>query len=241
MMNPDHQLLAAVHDGDAHGIRTALADGAHAHVKANMALHDAVAFGHAEVVRLLLAAGAEVHAGDESIIGMAVVSGRRDIIKMLMAARAAVQGDGGEGALCYAAYHGQTEMLRTLLGSGVNVHAMDDIALRESSANGHAAVVQLLLDSGADARAKNDDALYFAAVNGHVEVVHALLVAGADPVGVWHRAQQNAHAGTVTAILDACGDTMTVAQRTALVAASQRFVILRAMHGVAIKNRRMRR
>ena len=63
--------------------------------------------------------------------------------------------------------------------SGANVHANNDIALRDASYNGHAAVVELLLKAGADVHARDDEALLWASSRGHAAVVKCLLKAGA--------------------------------------------------------------
>ena len=72
------------------------------------------------------------------------------------------------------------EDVQRLLALGADVHADDDYALRQASAQGHLAVVEALLGAGADVHAENDEALRKASEYGRLDVVQALLHAGAD-------------------------------------------------------------
>ena len=71
-------------------------------------------------------------------------------------------------------------MVRVLLDRGVNIHTLDDEALRMSAYHGHLEVVRLLLDHGANIHPDNDEALRWSAEFGHLEVVRLLLDRGAN-------------------------------------------------------------
>jgi hypothetical protein len=47
-------------------------------------------------------------------------------------------------ARCARRARGHTEVVKLLLGAGVNVHAVDEVALRWASENGHTDAVKLL-------------------------------------------------------------------------------------------------
>ena len=71
--------------------------------------------------------------------------------------------------------NGDYEVVKLLLESGADVHALEDFSLRQSSRKGHLEVVKLLLEKGADVHALDDLSLITASNNGHTEVVRLLL------------------------------------------------------------------
>ena len=90
-------------------------------------------------------------------------------------------------------------MVDLLLKHGANVHAEDDVALREAAEYGHTPVVDLLLKNGANVHARDDEALRNAAKYGDTSVVELLLINGADveartidPEGYWWELNKNA-------------------------------------------------
>jgi Ankyrin repeats (3 copies) len=83
-------------------------------------------------------------------------------------------------ALRVASGKGHYDVIRLLLEAGADVHAESDWALRVSSKEGNRLVVDLLLEAGADVHARDDEALQLASYFGHDEVVQVLLDAGAD-------------------------------------------------------------
>ena len=76
-------------------------------------------------------------------------------------------------ALRWAAKNDHLEIVRLLLDHGANVHALDDYSLRWATNNSE--VVRLLLDHGANIHARDDQTLRSAAENDHLEVVRLLL------------------------------------------------------------------
>ncbi len=80
-----------------------------------------------------------------------------------------------------AAESGETEVVRSLLQSGADVHAKRDdgaSALTLAAREGHTEIVHLLLEAGANAKSEGW-ALLLASEGGHDEIVAALLQAGA--------------------------------------------------------------
>jgi ankyrin repeat protein len=105
--------------------------------------------------------------------------------------KAAEQGHAGAQSslailLRNAARKGESEKVRDLLKSGVDVNAKNEAgytALMFAAMLGHAGVVDSLIEAGADVNAKNKQqatALMGAVAGGDTEIVKALLRAGAD-------------------------------------------------------------
>jgi uncharacterized protein len=94
----------------------------------------------------------------------------------------------GYTPLHYAAYFGQLEAARFLLGIGAEMSAVSMDPLRNhplhaAASSGHGEVVQLLLEAGADPNAEQTGRwtpLHGAAAAGHLGIVRALLARGAD-------------------------------------------------------------
>ena len=85
-----------------------------------------------------------------------------------------------------AVENGSTEMVKQLIGGGVDVNTRDENGLPLLSAavsRGNAEIVEFLLASGADANAEDDETfvpLHYAVRNGQTEIVKMLLENGAD-------------------------------------------------------------
>ena len=81
-------------------------------------------------------------------------------------------------ALTFASQEGHIDIVKYLVENGADIHARDELALREASENGHVEVVKFLLENGADIHGRDylgsDAALREASNNGHVEVVNYL-------------------------------------------------------------------
>lgn len=73
--------------------------------------------------------------------------------------------------LAHAALKGDTHIVEGMLEHGADIHAGDDLALRNAAANGHVAAVKLLLDHGAR---HAHDALVAAELNDQPEAVALL-------------------------------------------------------------------
>jgi uncharacterized protein len=97
------------------------------------------------------------------------------------------QDDGKRTLLMFAAFEGQTELVKLLIESGSEVNQRDAVsrtALMFASTGPYVDTVKLLIDNGAEVNAidNHEDwtALMFAASEGHVDVVNLLLANGAD-------------------------------------------------------------
>ena len=97
----------------------------------------------------------------------------------------------GDAALHNAAFDGDLETVKELVGSGAAVDARDEAgltALHYAAAEGHVSVVEYLVGQGADVNATDNEgwmalhwaALHYAAWFGHLDVVKFLVGAGAD-------------------------------------------------------------
>ena len=126
--------------------------------------------------------------------------------------------------LAFAASHGRTDVVKSLLEKGADVNAGSDMdgttALGAAIANGHAGVVRVLAEYGADVNGRDEAGqtyLIFAVVLSQPEIVKVLLEAGAnvnmgDKSGVvplmW--AVAGGHTDIVRLLLEAGADTYTV-------------------------------
>ena len=82
--------------------------------------------------------------------------------------------------LIYASEHGYLDKVKALVAEGVDIHGMDNLALRKASARGHLEIVAFLISKGADVHADTDYAIRYASEKGHLEVVQLLVSKGAD-------------------------------------------------------------
>jgi hypothetical protein len=83
-------------------------------------------------------------------------------------------------ALRQASKWGQLDVVKLLLDRGANIHSRNDGALHEASQEGHLDVIKLLLDRGANIHSQNDWALRWASREGNLDMVRLLLNRGAD-------------------------------------------------------------
>ena len=163
------------------------------------------------VCRVLIDAGADLHTKnewEESPLHYACKSGALDIVMMLVRAGAGMRATDDEGSTCLAiaAYSGNTETARYLVGLpdiDVNHRDSTDLTVLHSAAASKATdVAQVLIDAGADIDAVDNEGhapLYFACASGAFDVVKMLVRAGADAVG-----------GTCLTKAASCGHTETV-------------------------------
>ena len=66
---------------------------------------------------------------------------------------------------------GYIDLVKYLVGTGANIHALNDDSLIWASLNGRIYVVKYLIENGADIHAQKDLALRCASENGHIDVV----------------------------------------------------------------------
>lgn len=96
--------------------------------------------------------------------------------RMIATVRSLLFGERGDPRLRFlaAARIGNTEMVRTMLANGVNIHTGDDLALRWAAACGNTDTVRCLLEAGADVHAQDDEALDRAVEEGQDDVAEVL-------------------------------------------------------------------
>lgn len=179
-----------------------------------MALLKAIRNENVAMIKLALAGGMNVHDHIAGTPRYAALHGHVEIVNPILAAGADVHAV-DDASLHSAATNGHVNVVHRLLAAGSNVHATNDVALRWASRCDHAEVVAILLAAGANVHANNDAALRWAAADGHTEGVGLLLDAGAGPVAAWSIKAPHQQAMTAK-MMDACVDTMTPEQRTAL-------------------------
>jgi len=153
----------------------------------------------------------------------AATFGDLDRLAILLAADSGLAGlRSGDGftALHLAAFFGQDDAARLLLGRGADPDAhgtgwMTGTPLNSAASAGHAAIVHLLLEAGADPDAVQLGGwtpLHSAAHNGDARTVELLLARGADPAAiddegrsVGDMAAESGDAATIAAIAGAAG------------------------------------
>lgn len=164
------------------------------------ALHRAAERGNTETVRCLIEAGANLAARDNSgatVLRTAACHGHATLAKMLRQAdpetdslpSLATYGERfgwGAETLILAASIGDTNLVRELIGMGVDVNASDQYgtsALMAAVEGRRRITVQCLLDSGADVNARDihgRSALIRAAYKREISVPQALMDVGAE-------------------------------------------------------------
>lgn len=85
-----------------------------------------------------------------------------------------------DGAWRCASQEDCLDVIKYLLGQGVNIHHRDDFALRWASNSGNLKIVKCLVQQGANVRGCMDAAVRWASEEGHLEVVQYLVKHGAD-------------------------------------------------------------
>ena len=72
------------------------------------------------------------------------------------------------------------ELADTMLARGVNIHAMEDFALRTESLYGNTVLMKIYLEYGADVHARDNEAIQNAVALGRTRAVDLLETHGAD-------------------------------------------------------------
>ncbi len=85
----------------------------------------------------------------------------------------------GQTALSTASNEGHFNIVKYLVGEGVNIHIHDELALRMAAGSGNLSIVKHLVDNGADVQADYNNAIYLASHNDHKKVVGYLKSKGA--------------------------------------------------------------
>ncbi len=198
-------LHLAVYYDNAQIVRELIAHGAEVNQpdkEGKSPLHWAIYYARTEVVLTLIAHGAEVNQPDEQgRIPLHCIT-RREIdavsIMALITNGADVDHLDNENRspLYYAAYYGQTEILKILIGVKANVNMIDErksTPLHAAVSGGKIENVKALIYENAKIDAPNEKMatpLHLAASSGRIEIIKALIEAKANIEAV-----------------DACGDT----------------------------------
>jgi ankyrin repeat protein len=197
----DQRLLAAAADGDAEGIRRAVAAGADPDTRDSAgtpALMLATRAHSADAVRALIEAEADIDAQDAERSNPFLFAGAEGLLDILTLANEAgadpaVTNRYGGVALIPACERGHVEIVRYLLNeSDVDVDHVNDlgwtalleaILLSDGGAR-HQKIVRLLIDAGADVDLADGDGvrpLAHARARGQREIVGLLEAADASP------------------------------------------------------------
>jgi len=143
--------------------------------------------GHERIVERLVSARARVNTRNgsgETALMLASLKGHLAIVSRLQAAGAEVS-HSGWNPLLYAAFEGNTDVCRFLLGKGAEIDAQAPngaTALMIASRQGHLETVRLLLWEDSDPRIRTDGgatALQWALKAGNSEIAKLLTQAGA--------------------------------------------------------------
>ena len=197
----DQRLLAAAANGDAEGIRRAIAAGADPDARdaaGSPAMMLATRARDADSVLALLEAEADVDAQDAERFNPFLYAGAEGLLDILTLANEAgadpaLTNRYGGVALIPASERGHVEVVRYLLGeTDVDVDHVNDLgwtALLEAillSDGGprHQEIVRLLIDNGADVDLADGDGvrpLAHARARSQDEIVSLLVAAGAEP------------------------------------------------------------
>ena len=178
----DLRLVTAAQEQNVAAVRALLHQGADVNTPradGATALHWAAHWDHLEISDLLLGAGADANAAEDQ--------GVTPLVLACENASADAAQVNGVTPLMMAARAGAFEIVRTLLGRGVNVAAAipttGQTALMWATAEGHIDVMRALITAGADVSAPSAigfTPLLFATRNGDIEAATALIAAGAD-------------------------------------------------------------
>jgi len=155
----------------------------------------AVMGGDIEKVKKIVASGVDINCKDTSgntplILASSYSSfGHNKIVELLISRGADLymRNDNSTNALGLATYKGNTDIVETLLASGVSpdikINDQGATALMVAAVHGHENIASLLLEKGAKVSAQSQDGttpLMYAVLNRHHEVVKVLLENGAD-------------------------------------------------------------
>lgn len=137
----------------------------------------AIARDHVDVARTLVKAGARV---EPTALETACRRGRLDLAQLCIDAGLDVR---KTEAFKNAAMAGQTDVLKWLVGQGVDVKSQGAAALLDAANSGKEKAVRALLELGVPVESKTDygwTPLHLAAYNGNAATVEVLVQAGAD-------------------------------------------------------------
>lgn len=131
--------------------------------------------GHVEVATYLISKGAFINAENHYALIRACLNNHIAIVKLLVENGADVTVS-DNAPLRYSSEKGYLDIVTYLLDHPkVNIHALDDYALRHAALNNHREIVEKLYSKGADIHAFNDCALRWSSPNGTPNDAHNFL------------------------------------------------------------------
>ncbi len=150
-------------------------------------LLEAAGEGHEEAVRVLLAAGADPNVRRGAVVELVAAANHTAPMRLCLSAGIDLERASRthvKAAVFHAAYHGNGEILRLLLGAGADPDVRNEYKetpLIVAAEKGHLDAVSALISGEANVERKCDGytALHCAVRGGHVDVVDALLSASA--------------------------------------------------------------
>ncbi len=74
--------------------------------------------------------------------------------------------------MAYASESGHLEAVDYLLGIGVDVHSLNELALKSAVRKGHLDVVGRLIEAGADVHQGNDEVIFLAVINNRYNILN---------------------------------------------------------------------
>ncbi len=186
--------MQAAGKGNKEEVEHLLAEGIDVDIRNSIgytALMIAATNGNKEMVQILLDAGADINAehcaGGATALSLAFRYGHGDVAEVLFTKDADISKKTGYGALSWALFTREVEMVRMLCQRGfVGGCDREDCfgaiaALMEASESGNLEIVERLLDRGVNVNVTDQGftALMQAAKNGHRELVKFLIDRGA--------------------------------------------------------------
>ena len=195
----DWSLVWASGNGYLEVVKYLVLVGADIHAMNNYSLIWASGNGYLEVVKYLVSLGARINDMNDWAVRWASQRGYLDVVKYLVELgelRSPVQPvrtDTSVGVVIrdkveLGEFHSPVQparinnavITRDKVSVGVDIHALDDYAVRNASQNGHLDVVKYLISVGANIYASNNYAVRWASANGHLNIVEYLLELGAE-------------------------------------------------------------
>lgn len=182
-------LLSAIETGDSDLVKSLIDLKVNVNLRGQVrstALHRAIENGRIEIAQLLIDAGADVNAQDAhglAPLHRAAEKGLIGMVKLLVAAKADMEKEDSDGKtpLAYATTNDRRDIVRFLVGKGVNCNKSLEVApdLWWLPLERRLELVRILIDGSTDSAARSR-ALLVAAGYGAIKMSSLLLEKGVD-------------------------------------------------------------
>ena len=130
------------------------------HFDEDIALRSAAGNNQFDVVRYLIEVGADILPREDGAMGPAGRNGHLDVLKYLTDRKGRIP-EGSDYALAYASESGHLEAVDYLLGIGVDVHSLNELALKSA-----------VIEAGADVHQGNDEVIFLAVINNRYNILN---------------------------------------------------------------------